>query len=73
MGTMFTQFFMFFTTLFTMFERFAKAGNHIAGWAEESSATFAEEAAIQRKARHNALLKEHGVTIEQVQEHSAQA
>lgn len=71
MGTMFTQFFAFFTTVFTMFERFAKAGNHIAGWAEESSATFAEEAAILRKARHNAMLKEHNVTVEQLAEQSA--
>lgn len=62
MGRMFAQFFSFITTLFSAAEKLAKAGDHLATWSEESAGTFADEARIQRKARHIAMLKEFDLT-----------
>ena len=54
------QFFAMFTVLFSAGERSAKALDHMAAWAEESSAQFNEEARAQRKQRaaiHKAKMK----------------
>ena len=45
------QFFAMFTVLFSAGEKSAKAIEHMASWAEESSAQFNEEARSQRKQR----------------------
>lgn len=62
MGTMFAQFFVFVTTLFSAAEKSAKALDHLAGWAEQSAGTFADEASIKRTANHTALLAEYNIT-----------
>jgi hypothetical protein len=56
MFAMFKQLFIAITTYFTALEKTAKAVNHLADWAEETSAAFADEARIERQ-KKLALLK----------------
>lgn len=53
---MFKQLFVAITVYFTALERSAKAVDHLAQWAEETSAAFADEARIERQ-KKLALLK----------------
>ena len=48
MFKMFAQAFSALTVLFAAFEKFANSVNHLGGWAEQTSAAFADEAAQQR-------------------------
>lgn len=45
------QFFTTITTLFGAVDRGAKAIDHLAQWAEESSGAFADQARVERQAR----------------------
>ena len=56
MFKMFTQLFLSITSFFSAFEKVGAAANHLADWAEESSAAFADEARIERQ-KKLALLK----------------
>lgn len=56
MFAMFKQLFAAITTYFIAFEKTAQAVNHLADWAEETSAAFADEARIERQ-KKLAILK----------------
>ena len=56
MFAMFKQLFVAITVYFTALERSAKAVDHLAQWAEETSAAFADEARIERQ-KKLAILK----------------
>jgi hypothetical protein len=62
-----TQFFTALSFFGSALEHAAKAVNHIAIMGEESAATLSDEARIVRKAKHAAMLIEHGVTEAQAQ------
>ena len=49
MFAMFAQFFLMFSSLFSAGNKFASALDNVAGWTEESSASFVDEAREQRK------------------------
>ena len=55
MFSMFRQMFLALQTLFRATEKGAKALEHLATWAEEASATYANEARIERQQRIAAL------------------
>lgn len=57
MFAMLKQLFKAFEILFTAFEKGANAINHLAGWAEESAASFEDEARIERAQRATELTK----------------
>jgi hypothetical protein len=46
---MLQAFFRALTNVATMFEKFASAGNHIASWTDETSASFADQARVERQ------------------------
>ena len=58
MFAMLRQFFQAFKTLFSAAEKGAKALDHLAEWAEEAAATYADEARLERQARITALKKQ---------------
>ena len=49
MFQMFKQLFLAMTSFFLIFEKTASAGNHLADWANESAAAFADEARNERQ------------------------
>lgn len=51
MFRMLSQMWASLTVLFLALERMANAANHLAGWAEQSAASFADEAAADRQKR----------------------
>ena len=51
MFKMFRQMFLALQTLFSAAEKGAKALEHLASWAEESAATYADEARLDRQER----------------------
>ena len=51
------QLFTAFTVLFSAAEKTAKSLDNLAGWAEEGSAAFKDEAAINRQIQANELAK----------------
>lgn len=55
---MFAQMFAAFTSVFSAAEKLANSANHLAGWTEDSAATFADEARVKRAIRMNQLQKE---------------
>lgn len=55
MFNMFRQMFLALQTFFSAAEKGAKALEHLAEWAEEASATYADEARIERQQRIAAL------------------
>lgn len=59
------QFCATLVTLFSAAEKGAKALDHLGGWAEETAGAFADEARVNRKAKHKALLEQTGVTAEE--------
>ena len=56
MFAMFKQLFTAITLFFVATEKIASASNHLATWADETSAAFADEARIERQ-KKLALLK----------------
>lgn len=58
------QFCATLVTLFSAAEKGAKALDHLGGWAEETAGAFADEARVNRKAKHAALLNQTGVKDE---------
>ena len=58
MFKMFTQLFLSITSFFSAFEKVGAAANHLADWAEESSAAFADEARIERQKKLKILKAE---------------
>lgn len=59
---MFKAFNAFITTLFTAFNNFAMALNHISKWTEESAGSFADEARANRAAQQIELNKQLKIT-----------
>lgn len=57
MINMFKQLFTAFATLFSAAEKGAKALDNLAGWAEEGTAAFKDEATINRQIANNELAK----------------
>lgn len=57
MREMFRTIFSAVTALFRAAEKGANSLDHIAAWAEDESATFKEQAALERKARLEELEK----------------
>lgn len=62
MGAMFTQFFAFFTQLFSAAEKTASSLNHLATWADEAAGTFEDEARHKRNERVKAMLAEANIS-----------
>jgi DNA-directed RNA polymerase len=50
--------FKMFAQMFETIRTFFMAAHHLAEWAEESAASFAEEARLERQAKAQAKLKE---------------
>lgn len=61
MGQVFTAFFAFIIQLFSAAEKAASSINNIATWADESTATFTDEARHNRQVRIKAMLEEEGI------------
>lgn len=55
------QFFTAITVFFSALEKVAKATDHLAGWSEETAASFSDEARIMRIANRTKLLQSTGV------------
>ncbi len=55
------QFCATLVTLFSAAQKGAQALDHLGGWAEETAGAFADEARVNRKAKHAALLVQTGV------------
>jgi hypothetical protein len=66
MFAMFKQLFNAFTVLFMAVEKGASAINHLTTWSEETAASFADEARVQRQAKMNAMMREQKVTDKQL-------
>lgn len=66
MFAMFKQLFNAFTVLFMAAEKGASAINHLATWSEETAASFADEARVQRQQKMNQMLKDTKVTEKQL-------
>lgn len=66
MFNMFAQFFAMLTVLFGAGEKGARAIDHLATWAEETSGAFSDEARINRRAKMKALRDKTGVTEAEV-------
>lgn len=63
MFSMFSQLFAMISMFFASGEKLGKATNHLATWAEESAAAFADEARVLRKSKLNALNLEHKTEV----------
>jgi hypothetical protein len=62
MGQVFTAFFAFIIQLFSAAEKMASSINNVATWADESTATFTDEARHNRQVRIKAMMAEEGIS-----------
>jgi hypothetical protein len=62
MFAMFAQLFAAFSTLFRATEKASSALNNLCEWADESSASFVDEARIKRYSSRQEMLSELGIT-----------
>lgn len=62
MGTMFAMIFAFFTKLFSMMEKFASAGDHLATWADEAAGQFADVSRHERSENLKAMMAAANIT-----------
>lgn len=68
-----TQFFSTMFVFFSMTEKFAKAGEHVATVAEESAGAYADEARIKRVAQIKEMQKKYGLTAAEAKQIAAQS
>jgi hypothetical protein len=73
MFAMLAQLFAAFSTLFRATEKASSALNNLCEWADESSASFVDEARIKRYASRQDMLAELGITQAQFDEKTAAA